>query len=74
MKALIRLRTAERLQYLRAFCGYLINALKLLANQQDDGDALIQNIVTNLGEGSREGLMNGLREFKIEKERWSLPR
>ena len=32
------------------FCGNLINALKLLANQQEDGDGLIQNIVTNLSE------------------------
>ena len=28
--------------------GNLINALKLLANQQEDGDGLILNIVTNL--------------------------
>ena len=34
----------------------LTNALKLLANQQEDGDGLIQNIVTNLGKGSRKGL------------------
>ena len=27
--------------------GNLIHALKLLANQQEDGDGLIQNIVTN---------------------------
>ena len=26
-------------------CGNLFNALKLLANQQKDGDGLIQNIV-----------------------------
>ena len=31
-------------------CGNLINALKLLANQQEDGDGLIQNIVTKLRE------------------------
>ena len=38
-----------------------MNALKLLANQQEDGDGLIQNIVTNLCE--RKGFMEGLREF-----------
>ena len=32
----------------RGLCANLINALKLLANQQEDGDGLIQNIVTNL--------------------------
>ena len=36
-------------------CGNLINALKLLANQQEDGDDLTQNIVTTVGERSREG-------------------
>ena len=45
------------------FCGNLINALKLLANQQEDGDGLILNIATNLGERSRKGLTHGLREF-----------
>ena len=33
----------------------LINALRLLANQQEDGDGFIQNIVTNLCEVSRKG-------------------
>ena len=33
-------------------CANLINALKLLANQQEDGDGLLQNIVTNLGKES----------------------
>ena len=31
-------------------CGNLIDGLKLLANQQEDGDGLIQNIVTNFCE------------------------
>ena len=48
--------------------GNSISALKLLANQQEDEDGLIQNIVTNLGEVSRKGLMGeggwGLRNFK----------
>ena len=43
--------------------GHLINGLKLLANQQEDGDGLIQNIVTNLGEVGRKGLTEGLRNF-----------
>ena len=43
----------------QGFCGNLINALKLLANQQDDGDGLIQNVVINLGEGAgRASLMD----------------
>ena len=41
----------------------MINALKLLATKQEDGDGLIQNIVTNLGKGSREGSHGGLRNF-----------
>ena len=31
-------------------CGNLINALKLLANQQEDGDGLVQSIVAGLCE------------------------
>ena len=38
----------------QGLCGHLINALKLLANQQEDGDGLIQVIVTNLGEGEQK--------------------
>ena len=72
VKVLMRPRSSERMQYTRAFCGNLINALKLLANQHEDGDALIQNIVTNLGEGSREGLTNGLGEFKQSDNRRAL--
>ena len=47
----------------QGLCGNLVNALKLLANQQEDGDGVIQNIVTNLCEGSRKGLTEGLREI-----------
>ena len=51
-------------------CWNLINTLKLLANQQEDGDVLIQNIVTNFCEGSREGLTNGMWELmKIDYHR-----
>ena len=50
--------------------GHLINALKLLANQQEGGDGPIQNIVTNLGEWSRKGLTEGLRNFiQVDKHR-----
>ena len=47
----------------QGLCGNLINALKLLANQQEDGDGFTQNIVTNFGEESRKGLTEGLRNF-----------
>ena len=33
----------------QSLCANLVNALKLLANQQDDGDGLLQSIVTNFG-------------------------
>ena len=34
------------------------------------GDGLPQNIVRNLGKGSRKGLMDGLREFiRVDYER-----
>ena len=55
---------------LQTLCGNLIIALKLLANQQEDGDGLIQNIVRNLSKGSRKGPTDGLREFiKVDNER-----
>ena len=37
----------------QGLCENLTNALKWLANQQEDGDGLLQNIVTNLCKGSR---------------------
>ena len=47
----------------------LIHALKLLANQQEDEDGLLQNIVKDLSKESRKGLANVLREFiKVDKE------
>ena len=55
---------------LQGLCVNLVNALKLLANQQEDGDSLLQNIVKELGKESRKGLTNGLREFiKVDNER-----
>ena len=54
----------------QGFCANLINTLKLLANQQDGGDGLLQNIVTNLGKGSRKGVADGLREFsRVDNDR-----
>ena len=47
----------------RTFFEYLINALKLLANQQKDGDILIQNIIVGLEEKYKERTANGLRSF-----------
>ena len=42
----------------------------LLANQQEDGDGLSQNIVKNLNKESRKGLTDSLRDFiKIDNER-----
>ena len=70
MMVMSRPRSSKHMQYLRALCANLINALKLLANQQEDGDGLLQNIVTNLGKESRRGLTDGLREFsKVDNER-----
>ena len=48
----------------------MINALKVLANQQENGDGFLQNIVKDLGKESRKGLTDGLREFiKVDSER-----
>ena len=54
----------------QGLCANLINAMKLLVNQQEDGDGLSQTIVKNLGNESRKGLTNGLREFiEVDEER-----
>ena len=37
---LSRPRYSKHMQYLRAFAQNLVNALKLLANQREDGDGL----------------------------------
>ena len=61
-----RRRQSESLQSARSAFGTMwqfINALKLLANQQKDGDSPIQSIVTGLHERSRRGIMDGLRRF-----------
>ena len=36
-----------------------------MANQQEDGDGLLQNIVQDLGKESRGGLTDGLRDFML---------
>ena len=50
----------------QGLCGNLINALKLLANQQEDGDGLIQNIVTNLLRGEQEGSYRGVERNRTK--------
>ena len=47
----------------QGLCENLINALKLLANQQTDGDSPIQSIVTGLQERSGRGIIDVLRSF-----------
>ena len=49
-------------------CDNLINALKLLANHQKDGDSPIQSIVTYPHERSRRGIMDGLRRRFIHAD------
>ena len=44
-------------------CDNLVNALKLQANQQKDGDSPIESIITGLHERNRRGIMGGLRKF-----------
>ena len=44
-------------------CENLINALKLLANQQKHGDSPIQSIVTGLLRKKQKRIMEGLRNF-----------
>ena len=46
-------------------CDNLLNALKLLANQQKDGHSPIQSVVTSLHERSRSGIMDGPTRFMI---------
>ena len=69
---LLVVRTGESVNQAKVFkahavpqgpCKNLINAFKLLANQQKDGDSFIQSIVTDLCERNRKGIMDGLRNF-----------
>ena len=47
----------------KGLCENLINALKLLAKQQKDGGSPIQSTVADFCERSRQGIMEGLRNF-----------
>ena len=47
----------------QSLCENLINTLKLLANQQKDGDSPVQSIVAKLCERSRKGILEGLTNF-----------
>ena len=49
----------------QGLCENLINALRLLAKHQKDGDSPVQSIVTGLCERSRKGTMEGLRNFVV---------
>ena len=70
VKELSRRKSSKHMRYLRACAQNLINALKLLANQQENGDNLPENIVTNLGKGSTKNLTEGLRDFiKVDSHR-----
>ena len=78
-KKLLVVQTGDNIDQAKVFkayavhqglCANVMNALKLLANQQENGDGLLQNVVKDLGEESRKGLTDGLREFiKIDSER-----
>ena len=48
---------------LQGLCENLINAHKLLASQQKDGDSPIPNIIMDLKEKCKERITNGLRSF-----------
>ena len=56
-------RCSERMQRRKGCVSVLINALKLLANQQKGGESVIQCIVTGLHAKSGRGIMNGLRRL-----------
>ena len=51
-------------------CANLVNPLTLLANQQEDGDGLLQNIEKDLSKENRKVLTDGLRELiEVDNER-----
>ena len=47
----------------QGLCENLIDALKLLANQQKDGDSPFQSVATGLCERSSTVIMEGARNF-----------
>ena len=64
----MKLKTSKAHAAPQGLCEKLIDALKLLANQQTDGDSPIQGIVTGLHDRSRRGIMDGLGSFiEIDK-------
>ena len=76
---LLVVRTGESVSQAKVFkahaipqnlCEILIDPLKLLANQQEDGDGLLQSRLTSLNKGSRKSLTDGLRDFiKVDDHR-----
>ena len=47
-------------------CEHLVNALKLLTNQQKGGDSPVETVVTGLWERKRNRITDGLRKFISE--------
>ena len=47
----------------QGLCENLINALKFLANEQEDGGSAIDSIATGFCERSRKGISKGLGFF-----------
>ena len=47
----------------QGLCDNLVNALKLLTNQQKDGVSPIESVITGLREKSREGIMEGAQKL-----------
>ena len=56
-------KSSKHMQLPLGLCDNSVNALKLLATQQKDGDRPTESIVTGLREKSRKGNMDGLRNF-----------
>ena len=63
MSVPVRQRVSKRMRVPQGECENLINALKVLANQQKDGDIPMQSVVTGHCERRRKGIMEGLRNF-----------
>ena len=55
-------------------CENLINALKILTNQQKDGDSQVGTIVTGLLEKSRSKIVDGRREVHFRRQSRSCER
>ena len=69
MKSIEHAKVLKAHAVLQGLCANLVNALKFFANQQEDGDGLLQIFVKEQGKESRKGLPDGLREFiKVDNE------